>query len=77
MSPNYPEKPSTYYIIDKFSSPREKGSKYGQRIYGYFLPPESGSYMFAASCSDECKLLLSKTDEERKKEEIINHPRDG
>lgn len=75
--PNYPQKPTYISNIDKFSTPREKGKKFGQRIKGFFTAPQSGPYMFAVSCSDECKLFLSQTDEEEKKSLIIDHPTDG
>lgn len=70
---SYPKAPHVSYIVDQFSTPRDKGIKYGQRLYGYFVPPESGNYIFAASCTDECKLSLSNTDEESKKDVIISH----
>ena len=76
-NPSYPDNPSVYYDIDKFSTPREKGKKFGQRIRGFFTAPQNGPYMFAVSCSDECKLFLSPNDEEDKKSEIIDHPTDG
>ena len=63
--------------LDKFSTPREKGKKFGQRIRGFFTAPENGPYMFAVSCSDQCKLSLSSNDEEEKKSVIIDHPNDG
>lgn len=71
--PTYPKKPTAAYVIDQFSTPRDQGLRYGQRLFGYFVPPETGNYIFAASCTDECKLLLSQTDEEEKKDAIITH----
>ena len=70
---SYPRSPAASYIVDSFSTPRDEGLKYGQRLHGYFVPPESGNYIFAASCTDECKLSLSKSDEESKKDVIISH----
>ena len=75
--PNYPQKPTDVSSLEKFSTPREKGRKFGQRVRGFFTAPHNGPYMFAVSCSDECKLFLSPTDEEEKKSLIIEHPTDG
>ncbi len=76
-NPGFPDQPSVLYNIDRFSTPREKGKRFGQRIHGFFTAPENGLYMFAVSCSDECKLFLSTDDNEAKKQEIITHPTDG
>ena len=73
----FPDHPAVLYNIDQFSTPREKGKKFGQRIHGYFTAPANGLYMFAVSCSDECKLFLSPDDDEVKKQEIVDHPSDG
>ena len=71
--PTYPKTPVAQYTIEQFSTPRDQNLKYGQRLFGFFLPPETGNYIFAASCTDECKLYLSKNDEEGKRQEIIQH----
>ena len=70
---SYPKSPAAEYIIDTFSTPRDEGLKYGQRLHGYFVPPDTGGYIFAASCTDECKLYLSKSDEQDRKDLIISH----
>ncbi|XP_065646452.1 uncharacterized protein LOC100203116 isoform X33 [Hydra vulgaris] len=70
---SYPKYPAASYVIDQFATPHDEGLQYGQRVYGYLIPPESGNYIFGTSCSDECKLLLSKNDEEDKKDIIIKH----
>ena len=75
--PDYPQSPTQSLNLEKFSTPREKGRKFGQRVRGFFTAPHNGPYMFAVSCSDECKLFLSSNDEEEKKSMIINHPTDG
>lgn len=74
---SYPNNPEASLYVQKFATPHDNGMRYGQRVYGYFVPPESGNYIFGTSCTDECKLLLSKTDKEEKKEEIISRDAHG
>ena len=69
----FPKSPTATALVEQFSTPHDQGITYGQRLYGFFLPPETGNYIFAASCTDECMLSLSKTDEETKKDTIITH----
>lgn len=40
-----------------FSQWNEAG--YGERIFGYIHPPETGNYIFAVSCDDNCEVWLS------------------
>lgn len=35
------------------------GTDYGERIYGYIIPPETGNYKFYLTGDDQCELWLS------------------
>ena len=73
----FPNAPSVSLTTQRFSTPRDTGMKYGQRLYGYFVPPETGNYIFAVSCTNECDLLLSKSEQEEKKEKILTRDKSG
>ena len=77
MLKSFPNLPSVSLTTQHFSTPRDVGMKYGQRIYGYFVPPENGDYIFAVSCTNDCNLLLSKSDLEEKKDTIITRDSTG
>lgn len=74
---SFPNTPSVSLTTQRFSTPRDTGMKYGQRLYGYFVPPETGNYIFAVSCTNECDLMMSKSDLAEKKEVILTREKSG
>ena len=71
-SPHYPEKPDARSVLPAFDAPIRVGRDYGQRMYGWFLAPESGYYVFYTSCSDSCELYMSADEQEINKKKIIS-----
>src|SRR5437773_3848021 len=62
-SADYPDRPtSTDYVTDFFEAPIDIDNDYGQRMRGFILPPQTGSYTFWISSDDNSTLFLS-TDE--------------
>jgi len=62
-NPAYPDNPtSTDYVTDFFEAPIDIDNDYGQRMHGFILPPQTGSYTFWISSDDNSTLFLS-TDE--------------
>ncbi len=50
---------STNWLTELFETPINIGDNYGQRVHGYILPPQSGSYTFWISSDDNSELWLS------------------
>lgn len=73
----FPSNPTVSLTTQRFSTPRDRGMRYGQRVYGYFVPPETGNYIFAVSCTNNCDLLMSKNELEEKKEVILTREKNG
>src|SRR6266480_1453258 len=62
-SADYPDRPtSTDYVTDFFEAPIDIDNDYGQRMRGFILPPQTGSYTFWISSDGNSTLFLS-TDE--------------
>jgi len=58
-SPDYPSSPTSRNIMTgSFSSPVNIANYYGQRIHGYFMAPETGTYTFWLTSDDEGKLYI-------------------
>src|ERR1041385_1683789 len=52
-SPAYPNSPdSTNIVTDFFESPTDVFDNYGQRMYGYIVPPVTGNYTFWIASED-------------------------
>ena len=64
------DQPTVTKILPNFTSPANYGNKYGSRMRAYFVPPETGSYMFYGSCNAKCKIYVS-SDESPSTEEIL------
>ena len=43
---NFPNRPSTTEVLDKFDAPYNYADNYGSRITGYFHAPETGDYRY-------------------------------
>ena len=61
-SAKFPNSPDSSEIIGGFEAPINVGSAFGQRIYGFLTPWESGNYVFLMSSDDQGELWIS-TDE--------------
>ena len=68
----YPNNPDLIDIIEDFDTPVNFADDYGQRIRGYFKPPETGLYQFFSSCDEICDLFLSVDEEPRHKGRLIS-----
>lgn len=64
---DYPDNPDITNYINGFAPPRNWGNNYGQRLRGYFMPPESGMYSFTVNdhSSDDSYLRIFRSDESR------------
>ena len=59
-NPSYPRYPTSCQLIrDYFKAPVNVSNNYGQRMHGYILAPQSGSYTFWISSDDAGQLWLS------------------
>lgn len=70
-TPAYPNSPTHVGWLDGLDSPRDIGTYYALRIQSVFIAPQSGQYVFAASCDDKCSVYLSSTDSSADNKEII------
>lgn len=57
--PTYPDRPSFTAALPRFEIPPDIADNYGGRIYGLFIPPLDGSYLFFNSSDDQSQLFLS------------------
>jgi hypothetical protein len=57
---NYPNSPNTRNLITgNFEAPVNIGDNYGQRIHGYLVAPETGTYTFWIAGDDYSELWIS------------------
>jgi hypothetical protein len=56
---NYPSNPDSSTFVDAFQSPADWADNYGQRLWGWLKPPETGDYTFWIAGDDEQQLWLS------------------
>ncbi len=59
---DYPDNPDLTEIITSFEGPTNWAENYGSRLYGFLIPPATGSYTFWIASDDYSELWLS-TDE--------------
>jgi hypothetical protein len=60
---SYPDYPAfRQSVTQRFEAPGNIADNYGQRVYGWIKPPQTGNYTFWISSDDNGQLLLS-TDE--------------
>ncbi len=73
--PSFPDYPTSVNIIDDhFQSPVDIGDNYGQHIYAWITPPQTGEYTFWVAGDDNCRLFLSSDEEEGNAELIAEVP---
>nr|XP_047124368.1 protein PF3D7_1417600 isoform X2 [Hydra vulgaris] len=58
-SDKFPKQPSLKDVIDNFDAPTQVGYHYGQLLWGWFLAPMDGEYIFYSACDDACDIYLS------------------
>lgn len=58
-SHKFPNEPDSKEIIDRFDAPTRIGYQYGQLIWGWFIAPLDGEYVFYTACDDACDLYMS------------------
>ncbi|MAT52883.1 MAG: hypothetical protein CMN32_00270 [Saprospirales bacterium] len=56
---NYPNNYNETGYIYNFQGPNNYDNNYGTRVYGYIVPPETGTYTFNVTGDDNCRLYLS------------------
>lgn len=55
----YPNSPDLTEIVTKFEGPVDAADSYGSRLYGFFIPPATGSYTFWIAGDDYSELWLN------------------
>ena len=68
----FPINPDLSEILYNFDSTNIKKEKFAQRVYGWFLPPMTGGYIFYTSCDDACDLFLSANDNPALKMKLVS-----
>lgn len=58
-SSKFPKKPDKRDVLYNFDSNTIQADAFAERLYGWFLPPLTGGYIFYTSCDDACDLFLS------------------
>ena len=58
-SHKFPNEPDSKEILDRFDAPTRIGYQYGQLIWGWFIAPLDGEYIFYTACDDACDLYMS------------------
>jgi hypothetical protein len=56
---NYPNNPNSTEILTRFQGPTNVAENYGSRVYGFLIPPATGSYTFWIASDDYSELWLS------------------
>lgn len=67
---NYPGTPSFSTTLETLEAPSDWDDDFGERIYGYLIPPVSGSYTFWIASDGASELWLSTDPTEAKKQKI-------
>lgn len=71
--PTDPTLPTSSSIQPAFETPSwENGSNYGGRLYGWFIPPTTGNYVFYC-CSDDPSYVYLSSDESPANKRVIAH----
>jgi hypothetical protein len=57
--PRFPDSPDgTFFIANGFRAPSNSANNFGRRIYGYLVPPVTGTYTFYIASDDQSRLFL-------------------
>mgnify|MGYP003869412161 CR=1 FL=1 len=60
--PDYPSAPAEFSYINIFEGPVNIAERYGTRIRGYLIPPQTGNYTFWIASDNASQLFLSTND---------------
>ena len=58
-SHKFPNEPDSKEILDRFDAPTHVGYLYGMLVWGWFIAPLDGEYIFYTACDDACDLYMS------------------
>jgi hypothetical protein len=70
----FPDSPDSSNILLEFEAPINIGQNYGQRLRGFIIPPQTGSYTFWISSDDQSVLFLSTDESPARTSTIANVP---
>lgn len=74
-APETPTLADTVSVQPAFETPSwENGSNYGGRLYGWFMPPSTGDYVFYSTSDDASFLYLSSDENPANKRQIAAEP---
>lgn len=71
---NYPNNYNETGFLSTFQSPLNYSDNYGTRVYGYFVPPTTGNYLFNVTGDDNVRLYLSTNQSSLNKSLIAEAP---
>ena len=71
-NPKFPAKPDKRDVLYNFDSNTIQADAFAERLYGWFLPPLTGGYIFYTSCDDSCDLFLSPSENPMMKLKLIS-----
>lgn len=69
-NPNFLYNPTKIDSLGQFEAPSDFADNYGQRIYGWLIPPETSDYTFWIASDDNSALYLSSDETPANKVEI-------
>ena len=55
----FPNQPNSKGILNNFDAPTQVGYQYGQLLWGWFIAPQDGEYIFFSACDDACDIYMS------------------
>ncbi len=58
--PSFPDNPAVRYVVtNRFQAPTNIADHYGQHMFSWIMPPETGEYVFRIASDDNSRLYLS------------------
>jgi uncharacterized protein YjdB len=72
-STNYPNNPTSSFLLTSMEAPSNYSNSFGARIAGYICAPVTGSYFFWIAADDNTELWLSTNDQPTNKQKIAYH----
>ena len=71
-SRNFPRKSTKAEVLFNFDSKNSRHEDTALRMYGWFLPPLTGAYVFYTSCDDMCDLFISPNENPMSKLKMVS-----